>query len=74
MAASGSPEEEESANISDDSSESGEKISESRSEPPEGRNTDGENYETTADIDLQLLEELGMSIQFYAVGSLIFSK
>ena len=29
-----------------------------------GRNTDGDNYETTADIDLQLLEELGMSIQF----------
>jgi hypothetical protein len=68
MAASPSPEG-ENASISDESDggKSGETDCKNGAERaveerrPEGRNI-GENYETTADIDLQLLEELGMIV------------
>jgi hypothetical protein len=66
MAASPSPEG-ENASISDESDGGGGKGGENNGNVvveerrPEGRNI-GENYETTADIDLQLLEELGMII------------
>jgi hypothetical protein len=67
MAASPSPEG-ENASISDESdSGKGGEICGNGAENtvevrrPEGRNI-GENYETTADIDLQLLEELGMIV------------
>jgi hypothetical protein len=69
MAASPSPEG-ENASISDESDGGGGKSGEIigngaeravEERRPEGRNI-GENYETTADIDLQLLEELGMIV------------
>jgi hypothetical protein len=66
MAASPSPEG-ENASISDESDGGGGKGGENNGNVvveerrPEGRNI-GENYETTADIDLQLLEELGMIV------------
>ncbi len=71
MAASPSPEG-ENASISDESDggKSGEIDSKNGTERaveerrPEGRNI-GENYETTADIDLQLLEELGMIVDLW---------
>jgi hypothetical protein len=72
MAASPSPEG-ENASISDESDggkggeNNGNVVVEERR--PEGRNI-GENYETTADIDLQLLEELGkiVDLRFIAWG------
>jgi hypothetical protein len=74
MAASPSPEG-ENASISDESDGGGSKSGENNvnvvveERRPEGRNI-GENYETTADIDLQLLEELGMivDLRFIAWG------
>ena len=80
MAASPSPEG-ENASISDEwdgggGGKSGEIIGNSAERTveerrPEGRNI-GENYETTADIDLQLLEELGMivDLRFITWGNL----
>jgi hypothetical protein len=73
MAASPSPEG-ENASISDESDggktgeiigNGAERVVEERR--PEGRNI-GENYETTADIDLQLLEELGMIVDLRIIA------
>jgi hypothetical protein len=82
MAASPSPEG-ENASISDESDGGGKSgeicgnVAENAVEErrPEGRNI-GENYETTADIDLQLLEELGMIVdpKFIVLGFCVISS
>ncbi len=82
MAASPSPEG-ENASISDESDGGGGKSGEIigngaeravEERRPEGRNI-GENYETTADIDLQLLEELGMIVDLkFIVGGICDSR